>query len=124
MTKWRNGGMTQSSLSQFFSLSFRDQWQSYDPSRSQAFSSSQGFLVFKMVSDCISFCLALFQDLYIQGSRDGMHVLRCDMGQSCKINRERWYVDFTSFYHYYTSPHVVTIDSLLFPSIVLNHETI
>lgn len=64
----------------------------------------QGFLVFKTVSDCITFCLASFQDLYIQGSRDGMHVLRCDMGQSWKINRERWYVEFTSFYHHFTSP--------------------
>ena len=102
MEKWRNDSKL--SVTILFSLSFRDQLQSYDPSRSQGFSSFQGFLVFKTVSDCISFCLALFQDLYIQGSRDGMHVLRCDMGQSCKINRERWYVEFTSFYHHYTSP--------------------
>ena len=104
MTKWRNGEMTQSSVTILFSLSFRDQLQSYDPSRSQGFSSFQGLLVFKTVSDCISFCLASFQDLYIQGSRDGMHVLRCDIGQSCKINRERWYLEFTSFYHHFTSP--------------------
>lgn len=121
MEKWRNDSKL--SVTTLFSLSFRDQLQSYDPSRSQGFSSFQGFLIFKTVSDCISFCLASFQGSYIQGSRDGMHVLRCDMGQSCKINRERWYRvhKFLSPLYF---PHFVTINSLLFLSIVLNHETI